>query len=69
MIIKSYRNKRNSHKYIDIKITNDHHYLWRQQMRFDNGVINNVGTKKGGFRRQNKGTIVEVLKDYEEVMA
>ena len=68
-MIKSYRNKRNPHKYIEVKVTNDHHYLWRQKMIFDNGVVNNVGTKKGGFRRQRKATIVDVLKDYEEVIA
>ena len=66
MKIKSYRNKRNTNKYIDVKVTNDHHYLWRQRMMFDNGVINYVGTKKGGFRRQRKATMVDVLKDYEE---
>lgn len=67
MIIKTYRNKFNHHKFIVTKHTNDRHYLWRQYMEFDNGVINPVGTKKGGFRRQGKGTIGEVLNDYEEV--
>ena len=67
MEIKTYRNKRNSHKFIDVKVTGCRHYMWRQQMRFDNGVINNVGTKKGGFRRQHKETINDVLKDYEVV--
>ena len=66
-MIKSYRNKRNHHKYIDVKVTNDHHYLWRQLMKFDNGIVNNVGTKKGGFRRQRKTTIIDVLKDYEVI--
>ena len=65
MNIKTYRNKRNPHKIIDVKYTNDRHYMWRQRMVFDNGVINHVGTKKGGFRRQNKRTIDEVLEDYE----
>lgn len=65
MIIKTYVNKRNPHKIIDVKHTADRHYMWRQRMVFDNGVINSVGTPKGGFRRQGKATIEEVLKDYE----
>lgn len=67
MVVKHFRNKRNEHKYIDVKHTNDRHYMWRQRMVWDNGVINPVGTKKGGFRRQGKATIDEVLQDYEEV--
>lgn len=69
MSTKTYRNKRNSHKYIDVKHTNDRHYMWRQRMVFDNGVVNPVGTPKGGFRRQSKATIEEVIADYEEVVA
>ena len=64
--IKSYVNKRNPHKIIDVKHTADHHYMWRQRMVFENGVENPVGTAKGGFRRMNKATINEVLGDYEE---
>lgn len=63
----TYHNKRNEHKYIDVKHTADRHYMWRQRMVFDNGVENYVGTKKGGFRRQHKETIDEVLKDYEVI--
>lgn len=66
MEIKTYRNKRNPHKLIDVKHTADRHYMWRQRMVFDNGVTNHVGTLKGGFRRQNKATIDEVLEDYWE---
>ena len=65
MNIQTYRNKRNENKYIDVKHTNDCHYMWRQRMVFNNGVENPVGTKKGGFRRQRKATIDEVLADYE----
>jgi len=67
MNIKIYRNKRNHNKYIEVKHTADRHYMWRQRMTWSNGVSNPVGTKKGGFRRQSKATIIEVLKDYEEV--
>ncbi len=66
--MRTYVNKWNHHKMIDVKRTSDRHYMWRQRMVFDNGVENPVGTKKGGFRRQNKATIDEVLKDYMEVV-
>ena len=69
MRVTTYRNKRNPHKFLDVKHTADCHYMWRQRMVFDNGVTNHVGTPKGGFRRQSKGTIDEVLKDYKEVIA
>ena len=69
MVIKTYRNKRNENKYIDIKHTNDRHYMWRQRMVWDNGIVNSVGTPKGGYRRQNKATIDEVINsDYKEVI-
>ena len=64
-MITSYVNKRNPNKIIDVKHTADRHYMWRQRMVWSNGVENPVGTKKGGFRRQNKATIEEVIKDYE----
>ena len=66
-MIKTYRNKRNPNKYIDVKRTKDRHYMWRQRMSWPNGVTNPVGTPKGGFRRQSKTTITEVIADYEEV--
>ena len=65
MEIKTYRNKRNANKLIDVKHTNDRYYMWRQRMVFDNGVTNPVGTPKGGYLRQGKTTIDEVLEDYE----
>lgn len=64
MNIKIYRNKRNHNKYIEVKHTADRHYMWRQRMVFENGVENPVGTPKGGFRRQGKTTIEEVIEDY-----
>lgn len=67
-MIKTYKNKKNQHKFLDVKHTSDRHYMWRQRMLFDNGVENHVGTPKGGFRRQGKRTIEEVLEDYEEVV-
>ena len=69
MRVTTYRNKRNPHKLIDVKHTADRHYMWRQRIVFDNGVTNPIGTPQGGFRRQSKGAIDEVLKDYKEITA
>ena len=66
-MITTYRNNRNAHKLIEVKHTPCGHYMWGQIMRFNNGVTNPVGTPKGGFRRQSKATIDEVLNDYTEV--
>ena len=68
MEIKHYRNKRNENKYLDVKHTNDRHYMWRQRMSWPNGVTNYLGgLPKGGFRRQNVKWINQVLEDYEEI--
>lgn len=69
MTIKTYRNKRNENKYLDVKHTNDRHYMWRQRMSWSNGITNYLGGHlKGGFHRENMKTINEVLKDYTEVI-
>ena len=68
MRITTFQNKKNSNKYIDVKHTNDRHYMWRQRMSWDNGVTNYLGgLPKGGFRRQNVKWINEVLGDYIKV--
>ena len=67
--VSTYRNRRNPHKIIDVKRTADRHYMWRQRMVWDNGVTNPVGTPRGGFRRQSKTTIIEVINDdYQEAI-
>lgn len=69
MDIKTFRNNRNDHKFIDVKHYADGHYLWRQRMRWDNGVENHVGTRRGGFRRMRRWAILEVINgDYTEVL-
>lgn len=65
--VSTYRNRRNPNKIIDVKRTADRHYMWRQRMVFNNGVENHIGTCRGGFYRQSKATINEVLEDYEVV--
>ena len=69
MKIKSYRNKRNEYKYIDVKHTNDRHYMWRQRMSWSNGVTNYLGGHpNGGFHRVSKRWMGEVMSDYTEVV-
>ena len=69
MVIKTYRNKRNENKYIDIKHTNDRHYMWRQRMSWSNGVTNYIGGHpKGGFHRVRSSWFNQVMEDYEEVV-
>lgn len=68
MEIKSYRNKRNENKYIDVKHTNDRHYMWRQRMSWSNGVTNYLGGHpKGGFHRVRKSWMNDVIEEYTEV--
>ena len=43
MTIRTYRNNRNENKYLDVKHTNDRHYMWRQRMSWPNGVTNYLG--------------------------
>ena len=67
MEIKTYRNKKNANKYIDVKHTNDGHYLWRQRMVWGD-IVNHVGTRKGGYCRVSKKTVDDVLTDYEKCL-
>lgn len=63
-----YRNKRNGNKYIIVKHTNDRHYMWKQELRYINGIVNAVGSKtnRGRFHRERLEWIKTVLEDYEE---
>ena len=67
MKVKLFKNKRNPNKFIEVKHCKDRHYMWRQTMRWDNGVVNYSGGTKA-FRRQGIGTISEVIDDYEAVV-
>ena len=73
MEIKTYRNIRNENKYIDVKRTDCCHYMWRQFMKWNNGVVNWLGVRlhgkysQGGFRRCHKATIKSVLEDYNQI--
>lgn len=59
-----YQNRHNEHKYLDIKRSNSGHWYWRQYMKFENGVVNYIGTKRGGFQRVSIETIKDVIMSY-----
>lgn len=67
MVEKHYRNKRNEHKYVEVRHYKDGHYSCRQYMLFDNGVKNYIGSRKGRLFRWRKKNIAELLEDYVEV--
>lgn len=64
-----YLNKRNDHKYIEAVRYSCGHYYAVQYMLFDNGVMNKLGSRTGRRFRFRKGTLAEILQDYEEVKA
>lgn len=62
-IMATYKNKRNEHKYIEVKRYSNGTYYVRQYMLFSNGVKNYTGCKR--FSRVRKSTLLEILEDYE----
>ena len=69
MKLKTYRNNRNENKFLDVKHTNDRHYMWRQRFSYPNGITNFYGKPKGGFARIGKRCMEEVINDdYTEVI-
>lgn len=67
MIAKHYRNKRNKHKYIEVRHYSDGHYSARQYMLWDNGIKNILGSRKGRLFRHRRKSIESILDDYVEV--
>lgn len=59
-----YQNRHNEHKFLEIKRYDDGHYVWRQFMKWDNGVKNYVGSKTGRFFRVSIETIKDVIMSY-----
>lgn len=64
-----YRNKRNEHKYIEVKIYNDGHVYIKQFMFWytSTGVVLNYlasRTNKGTAHRITKKSLNELLEDY-----
>lgn len=64
--VKHYTNNRNPHKHIEVHYYIDHHRAFRQYMKWDNGVVNYVGSRKGRLFRIGKKTLVGILEDYTE---
>lgn len=73
METKLYRNNRNENKFIEVRRYGCGHYVWKQSIRHPEvNVINYNGyslkrSHVGVWHRQRKGTIQEVLKEYNEV--
>lgn len=57
-----YINKRNSHKFLIVHRSACGHYLVKQVMIFENGVMNKTGS--GIFHRWKKADLVNLLNDY-----
>ena len=72
---KTFRNRRNENKYIEVKKANDGHTYSRQYMEWDDPrnsdsrIRNYNGSKSNGgrYHRMNLDTLDQVLDDYDEV--
>lgn len=69
---KTYRNKRNPNKYVEVKRENDGHTSARQYMKWetDEGEVKNYNgskSKRGRYSRMRKDSIDELLQDYDQV--
>ena len=73
MEIKTFQNKRNANKFIQVKKYSSGNYYFRQFMHWETErgpVTNYIGTKNGAFRRNGMRTIGPVLRDdFKEVTA
>nr|DAH43198.1 MAG TPA: hypothetical protein [Caudoviricetes sp.] len=73
MEFKTYQNKRNRNKFIQVKKYTCGNYYFRQFMHWetDRGPVTSyIGTKRGRFVRNGMRTLGPVLSDdYEEVRA
>jgi hypothetical protein len=73
MKIRTYQNKRNKRKYIEVHNDGHHHNSVRQYIQHDQkiaghkvGVVRNY-TGDGKLHRWRKGNLNELLEDYKEV--
>ncbi len=62
--VKTYQNKRNPHKYIEVRHYKDGHYVAHQYMKWNNGVKNILGSRTGRLFRFRKRTLESILEDY-----
>ena len=63
----TFRNLRNPNKYIEVVRYKCGHFYVVQYMKWDNGVINYMGTKRGGHFRMTARTLCPILADYQQV--
>ena len=66
MIIKTYQNKRNENKYLEVHNDGHYHNTVRQYMKWNNGVKNFTGDKR--LHRWRAKNLRELLEDYKEVI-
>jgi len=69
---KTYQNKQNPNKYVEVKKGSDGHSYVRQYMKWDteNGTVKNYNASKsnrGRYHRATQQTINQILEDYTEV--
>ena len=71
--VKTYRNKKNDRKYMEVKKSNDGHTWARQYLEYDDvydePFRNYVGSKspKGRYFRHRQDSLNSILDDYDEV--
>ena len=77
-MMKTYRNKRNHHKYIEVNHTKCGHFYVKQYIKSDKNIILTLGKKQytgvslkrvhiGTWHRWTLRNLKELLEDYEEV--
>lgn len=67
---RTYKNKRNGHKYIEVVRYACGHYYAVQYMYWpSSGATNKLGSRTGRRFRFTKATLDEILQDYERVRA
>lgn len=66
MIIKTYQNKTNENKYLEVHNDGHYHNTVRQYMKWKNGVKNFTGDKR--LHRWKAKNLRELLEDYKEVI-
>lgn len=71
--IRTFQNRQNPNKFVEVKKSNDGHSYMRQYMQWDtdNGTVKNYtgakDAKRGRYSRATQQTINQVLEDYDEI--
>lgn len=71
--IRTYQNRRNPNKFVEVKKASDGHSYIRQFMQWDTdqGTVKNysgaIDAKRGRYHRATQRTINQILEDYDEI--